>query len=73
MDCRIINPGMIHLNDIRERWIRLNSQPLTPQLVVHAIMDLIEPLDEGGLGFESCCQGILLIVFGQTVATEFTR
>lgn len=71
-DSRIVNPGVIHLNDLSQTRIGLNSEPLIPQLIVHTVVDLVEPLYEGFLGVKSLLERVFFVVIGQTVATELT-
>jgi len=71
-DSGIINPGVIHLDDFGQTRIGLNGQSLIPQFVVHTIVDLIEPFDEGFLRRKSLLERVFFIVIGQTVATKLT-
>jgi hypothetical protein len=58
-------PRIILGNDLFERWIPMRIEVLPPQLIIHTIMDCIEPFYQIFLGFESRLQRMLLIVVRQ--------
>lgn len=65
-----IEPGVVLEFDLLEGGIGFGMESLYAQLVVHAVMDLVEPFDKGCLTYEAFCIGVLFVEIRQRRATE---
>jgi len=68
----LIDPDSVLEFDLDERWIGFRMEALQAQLVVHAVMDVIEPLNKVRLTCETLLIVILLVEIGQGSAAELT-